>query len=107
MNKKLIPVLIFLAALIVGGGGYYLYQVHKVLPAQAAAKIAMDFINKSIEQNNVTAELLSVSKESGVYKIHIKIADQEYDSFVSKDGKYLFSSAFLLNQEIEEPSQEQ
>lgn len=59
----------------------------------------MDFINKAIAEQNVTASLMSVAEESGVYKLHLKIADKEYDSFISKDGKYLFSTAFNLEEE--------
>lgn len=96
MSQKLIA--IFILGIIAGISGFYLFQTEKNLSPKEAGKLAIDFINKAIEQNNVTASLADISEESGVYKFHIKIAEQEYDSFISKDGRYLFSTAFDLEQ---------
>lgn len=98
MDKKIIFVLIFIAGLAVGGGGFYSFQTINGLSAEEAGKIAISFINTAIEQDNVTASLLSVAEESGVYKLHLNIDNKEYDSFMSKDGKYLFSTAFNLKE---------
>lgn len=80
-------------------------QAGNDLSAKEAGQAAINFINKAVEQDGVTASLLSTIEESGVYKVHLNIGDKEYDSFMSKDGKYLFSSAF----DLQEPqaSQEQ
>jgi len=43
-----------------------------------------------------TASLLEVVEESGVYKVTVGIADQEYASYASKDGKILFPEGFEL-----------
>jgi len=102
MDKKII--VIFGLGLIAGFGGFYLFQSKDALSQEKVGKVAMDFINKAVEKDNVTASFMNINEESGVYKIHLKIAEQEYDSFVSKDGKYLFSSAFNLgaaNQETQ------
>ena len=102
LNKKIIiTILIFVVGLAVGGAGFYLFQSQKSLSSEEAGKIAIDFINKALEKENagVTASLVSATGESGVYKIHLKIQDKEYDSYITEDGKYLFSVAFNLEEE--------
>jgi len=107
MSRKIIVILIFVAGLAIGAGGFNLWQSQNKqdgLSFDEAGQRAISFINKAVEQDNVTASLLNTTEESGVYMVHLKIADKEYDSFISKDGKYLFSSAFNLeeakNQEV-------
>jgi hypothetical protein len=60
-------------------------------PGQKEAQKAIDFINKNMLQGQ-TATLESVKDVSGVYQFKLKIGDQEYDSYVTKDGKILFTS---------------
>jgi hypothetical protein len=40
--------------------------------------------------------LVSASDESGLIKMKIKIAENEFDSYVSKDGKFLFPQAIEM-----------
>jgi len=68
---------------------------------------AIDYINKLLASQGQKAELISWEEESGLYKIHIKIGEREYDSFVSKDGKFLFPMAYDLTQKIETPETQQ
>ena len=96
MNKNTIFALVFAAGLVIGLGGFYLFQTQGNLSSDRAGKIAMDFINKAIAEQNVIASLVSVAEESDVYKVHLKIENNEYDSFITKDGRYLFSTAFDL-----------
>jgi hypothetical protein len=53
------------------------------------AEDAVDYIN---DNGLATSEvsLVSVSNESGLIKIKIKFNGNEFDSYISKDGKYLF-----------------
>lgn len=106
--KKFLPVFIFTAGLLIGGAVIY-FQKEKIdnllAPERAGEKAekAMAFINQVLQQEqNVTASLMNISQESGVYKIHLKIEENEYDSYISKDGKLLFSSAFNLGEKTEE-----
>jgi hypothetical protein len=46
--------------------------------------------------------LISVSEEGSIYKIHIKVGDGEYDSYVTKDGKFLFPYGYNLQETNEE-----
>jgi hypothetical protein len=56
------------------------------------AKKAVDYINNN-KLSTTPASLVSVSEESGLVKIKIKIGTNEFDSYVSKDGKLLFAQA--------------
>ncbi len=98
MNKKIIAVLIFVAGLAIGGSGFYFFQTEKGLSSEEASKIAMDFINKNIQQG-VTASLIDVSGSGSVYKIRLKIAETEYESYLTKDGKLLFPSGISLEEQ--------
>jgi glutaredoxin len=48
---------------------------------------------------------VKAEKESGVIKIRIKVGEQEFDSYVSLDGKYFFPSAFEVGKNPEEIAQ--
>lgn len=56
----------------------------------AIAKNTVGYINKNLLQSGQTAELVSYSEESGLIKIKIEIGSQSFNSYVTKDGKFLF-----------------
>ena len=60
------------------------------------AKKAVDYINNS-GLSSTPASLVSVSEESGLVKIKIKIGSQEFDSYATKDGKFLLPQAFDIS----------
>ena len=98
-NKNTTLALVFVAGLALGAGGFYLYQPQNGLSPEKAGEVAMVFINNALKQDNVTASLADITEESGVFKINLKIEEKDYNSFITKDGKYLFSTAFDLEQE--------
>jgi hypothetical protein len=65
-------------------------------------KKAMEYINEMLKEQGQSASLISWSEENGLYKIDFKIGDNQYQSFVTKDGKYLFPYALDLTKKIEE-----
>ena len=65
-------------------------------PGQKAAQQAIDFINKNMLQGQ-TASLESIEAVSGVYKFKLRIEDNAYDSYVTKDGKILFTSGVEIS----------
>ena len=101
-SKNIIFVVIFIAGLAIGVNSFNLFRSQSGLSSEEAGEVAINFINKAIEPDNVTASLSTVIEESGVYKVHLQIEENEYDSFITKDGKYLFSSAFNLEEEQEQ-----
>jgi hypothetical protein len=63
------------------------------------SQIGKDTINY-INTNGLSstpASLVKVSEESGLVKVTIKIGTQQFDSYVSKDGKFLFASAIDMS----------
>jgi thiol-disulfide isomerase/thioredoxin len=92
LNKILIvPLAIVIAGGLIAGAIIFGPKINiKTLSPQEAAGKAIDYINKNLLTEGLSASLLTVSEESGVYKIHIKVGENEYDSYVSRNGKLLF-----------------
>jgi hypothetical protein len=63
---------------------------------QKIAQKAIDFINKNMLQGQ-TAVLGEVKTVSGVYEFKLKIGEQEYTSYITKDGKILFTSGIDIS----------
>jgi len=59
------------------------------------AQTAVDYINNN-GLSSTPASLVSSSDESGLIKIKIKIGENEFDSYVTKDGKLLFPQVIEL-----------
>jgi len=101
LNKNLLPISIVIAAAIIGGVLVYTNQgcvpqekLAGILNSQEIAQKAIDFINQNnMVGENQTASLGEVFDESGLYKFKVKIGENEFDSYVTKDGKLLFPQA--------------
>lgn len=107
LNKNFIPIAIIMAGALIAGAFIYMDKKEgSALSSQEAAEKAIAFINQSIEEN-VTASLLDVTEEAGLYRIHLKVAETEYNSYITKDGKLLFPNAFNLEEQMEQVSQEE
>jgi len=77
--------------------GVGLKAIRKISAEEAADK-AISYINENIKARQLTATLIRVSedKEKGLYKLNLKIGEQELESFISFDGKTLFPNAINL-----------
>ncbi len=73
------------------------FKLNFGMSADAVAKKSIDYLNKSVLQKGQTAQLVSTSEESGVIKMKIKIGTNTYDSYATKDGRFLFPEAFTVN----------
>lgn len=62
------------------------------------AQKAIDYINNN-NLSSVPASLVGSEEVSGLIKVRIKIGTNEFDSYVSKDGKLLFPQAFDMSGE--------
>jgi hypothetical protein len=82
-------------------------SIQKRLPADDIAQKALDFINNSILSQGITASLVDIAEEENVYKMRIEIEGIEYQSYVSKDGKYLFPDGYDLSAQIENQQSDQ
>jgi hypothetical protein len=67
-----------------------------ILSSQEVAKKAIDYINEKFMTGKNKASLLSVIEENGVYKMEIKIGNNKYISYVTKNGELLFPEAIDL-----------
>jgi glutaredoxin len=85
-------------AVLLAVGTFYYFNYYQGISADKAAEISMDFVNKSIESDGVTASLVKVLDEGPVYGILLEIEGKEYHSYLTKDGKFLFPSGFNLKE---------
>ncbi len=61
--------------------------------SQKIGEETVKYINDKGLSPQGPVSLVSVSEESGMVKIKIKIGSNEFDSYITKDGKFLFPSA--------------
>lgn len=105
MNKKFKDSLVFLipiGLILIAGIFLYFGQNSNNLSADQAADKAINYLNNTA---GVTASLIDVSEEGAVYKIHLEVGGTEYQSYISKDGRYLFPDGYDLDVEIESQQQ--
>jgi glutaredoxin len=107
--KNLFPIVLVLGIVILGG--FYFYtksdqggNSQALLTAQEAADRAITFVNENMLMEGFSASLVDVTEESGLYKIKFQVQDQEVESFVSSDGRFLFVQSIDMNK-IEEEKQ--
>jgi len=107
-SKNLLPLSFLVAGLILGSVFVYYTkrcpQVSKILSAQNAAEKAIAYINENLLQDEFTASLVEVFDANGVYKFKLKVGDQEFDSYVTKDGEILFASGIEMEEESSDSS---
>lgn len=69
------------------------------ITAQEAANKAISYINNNILGDQVIANLINVieDKRNNLYKLSLKIGDQEMESYITMDGRVLFPNAIDLD----------
>jgi hypothetical protein len=103
INRDTIPVGIAIIAIIVVGVLIYTnssqgFSISNIfgMSANQIGKKAIDYINNN-QLSQTEASMVSVSEESGVVKIKIKIGTSEFDSYATRDGKLLFPESFNMS----------
>lgn len=103
-NKKvalLIAISVVILALIITGATIFLLKEKKnkeeIAFSQKLKEKAISFINQNILAGKSTASITNISKDHGLYKIKLKIENNEFDSYISKDGALLFPQVVDLN----------
>ena len=79
------------------------------LSKEEVAKRTVEYINENFLQEGVILSLVDVVEESGLYKMTLKIGEEEFPSYVTLDGKLLFDRAIDLESKPiaqEEPQEE-
>jgi len=109
MTKKIIffSVAVFLAGIIVASATVYFgygminQLLGKEFPANLVAENTVKYINENFLTQGNTASLVSILDEGGIYKIVLDISGQEYESYVTKDGVFLFPDGYKMKKEVE------
>jgi len=109
MTKKIIffSVAVFLAGIIVASATVYFGygMINQILgkefPANLVAENTVKYINENFLTQGNTASLVSILDEGGIYKIVLDISGQEYESYVTKDGVFLFPDGYKMKREVE------
>jgi len=100
INKKNL-IIIVIIAIILATAVAYLYQGQlkkkEASSFQSTAEKALSYINQNLLGGAGTASLVGVTEANGVLKMKIKIAEKEYDSYVTKDGKILFPDGYEVD----------
>lgn len=77
-----------------------------VLSANEISEKVINFINENILQGQANASLIEIVEENGLYKVKIKIGEEEFDSYVTKDGKLLFPQVIDIENSSSVPEEE-
>jgi thiol-disulfide isomerase/thioredoxin len=97
INKIIIPLSIIAVGIIIAAAFVFVNQEKikgaalKELSTQQAAEKAINYVNENLLGQGIVASLVDVSDTGSIYKIRLKIGETEYDSYVTKDGKLLFT----------------
>lgn len=110
--KNLNIILLFIVALALGGLiSFFAFnnpsektcpEVFKA-PGNEVADSALKIINENILQGQATASVANIVEEGNLYKITLKIEDQEFNSYATLDGKMLFPEGISI--ETVEPAE--
>jgi len=103
MNKNAVFVTIAIIGIIITGGlilgnsnrGFTLPNFFGISDNQIGKNV-VQYINDN-QLSTTPAELVSVSEVSGTVKVTIKIGSNQFDSYATKDGKFLFPQAFDMS----------
>lgn len=96
---------LLIASIFTGGFGLKQGTAVEVLSAQEAGKKAVDYINNNLLQPGTSAILQSAEEKGELYNVKLNIGGRAYDSYVTKDGKLLFTQAINLDETPETPKQ--
>jgi len=100
INKNsMIAIVVVVVLLGVAALGYLYSKKQKSDEAasfQKTAENAVEFVNKNLLSAGSTAVLNGVSEVNDVIKIGLKIGDQTYNSYVTKDGKLFFPEGYEI-----------
>jgi hypothetical protein len=109
-RKNIIPVVVGIILAIIAGIIIYLDQKSKSsskeMSLEAAAQEAVTYINENLLMSGLTASLLESSDAGSIYKLRLAIKEGEtalgeLDSFVSKDGKFLFPEGYDMSESLD------
>ena len=103
---SVIAAVLIIAASLIYVGQREGFFFSKNLSAEKVGEIVVDYINSNADLGGNSASLTEVVEESGVYRVTVGIAGQEFTSYASRDGKLLFPESYPLGREEEDSPEE-
>lgn len=101
ITKYLLPAAVIVAALIIAQALTHFIPQRvpgAMSPEQAGIK-AINFLNQLVLKGQGTAYLTDIN-EARLYRINFKIEDEEYDTYLTKDGKIVYLQGQGIPEEI-------
>lgn len=105
MSKNLvvtIVITILVATISIGGTFWYTtkFKAKISLSSQEVGQKVIDYINQNKDTltGGGIASLVNINDIGQIYKIRLKIGENEFDSYVTKDGNYLFPGGYNLTE---------
>ena len=109
LNKYSIPIAIVTAGLIIAGAVIFINLKEKSEPLFSAQQIGervINYINENALAGGMTASLIEATQEGKLAKLKLKIGENEFDSYATLDGKYLFPDAFNMEEKLTIPEEQ-
>lgn len=99
-----LPICLVLAVLVLAGG-IFLYKSRlqapereeNVFTADEIKVRVLEYIKESVA-GDMTASVVNIEEKKGVYELDLKIGEQEFTSYTTKDGRFLFPSGIDLDE---------
>jgi hypothetical protein len=104
MKKVILIVAISVVVLVIvgtkmkGKGFTSLFSKNPDIGQEAAKNKALDFIKNNLVQPGTDVSVKGVIEEAGMYKVSINVANQDIDTYLTKDGKKFFPQAMDIAQ---------
>ncbi len=69
--------------------------------SSTAANKALEYINNNLVESGTSAEIVETKETNGVIEMTLNVEGRNVNSYVTKDGKFLFVNAFDLDKPID------
>ncbi len=96
LKKKWLPVAVIVVIVLIGAGVFYGMKLQGEKLAKQVADKTITFINENLLAQGTTASLVSILEENGIYKLTVKVGDQEPE-VIAKGALYFFTSLAFCN----------
>jgi len=102
--KKNLPLAVVIVGVLCAGTYLYINKAKlggkntPTLTAAVAGDVAIKYVNTVLLKGGQQATLKGVSEENGLYKVKINIANNDYDTYITKDGKTFFPEGRVITE---------
>lgn len=108
-NDKKIIFIVFVFLVLATGGYFYVREKKpenlnnlSVSQTETIRAKTEKFINENLVAPGTAAQITAITQESDIYKVLVKVGDQELIGYVSQDGKNFFPQAFDMDKSIKQ-----